>query len=149
MNDIENITRKTEEEASEDHDEEEVYYEEPDIAAAKGRVATTGGCGEAMVASAAKELASVDRGKENEGGGSTEAGGGRTKISVPPTPRTGWGSGSVCLFDPHKFSSRASGWRRLQKILRVGARWGSVPRRFSPRTRKPAVILRVGRNVVC
>jgi hypothetical protein len=50
-------------------------------------VATTGGCGAAMGASAARELGGAGRREEIGGGGGVEAGGGRAEISVPPTPR--------------------------------------------------------------
>jgi hypothetical protein len=70
-----------------------------------------------------------------------EAGGVRAECSLPLMPRTRWGLGSVCPFDPHKYRSRAHGWRRPKIILRAGAGCESDLRIFSSQTRKSAVNL--------
>jgi hypothetical protein len=69
-----------------------------------GHWATTGGCGEAMGASAAVELAGAGRGEDIRVGGVTEAEGARAFPPANASHEMGIGF-SVCPFNPHKYRS--------------------------------------------
>jgi hypothetical protein len=88
---------------------------------------TTGGCGRPWELPRWPNRPAPVGERRSSSGGGAESGGTRAEISLQPTPRTSWGSGSVCPFNPHKCGSGPRRWWRRQIYLRASDGWGSVP----------------------